>query len=165
MNKKIETLDPRIRESAQTALDKANKNLTGRAKVTITCGLRTDKEQDELYALGRTKINPDGKSKDRPLGYKVTNAKGGQSIHNYGFALDFALLIDGKTYSWDDKKDYDGDKISDWMEVVKAFKDEGFEWGGDWSKFIDKPHFQKSFGYSWRDLQKMKKDKNGYVIF
>jgi peptidoglycan L-alanyl-D-glutamate endopeptidase CwlK len=67
---------------------------------------------------------------------------------------------------WDVKTDFDGDKISDWMEVVAIFKSYGWEWGGDW-KFSDPPHFQKTFGYSVRQLlalhQKKKIDPSGYV--
>lgn len=164
MNKKIETLHPKIREDAQKCIDLANSRLTGRAKVFVVYCLRTNKEQDDLYSLGRTKVNPDGKSASRPLGYKVTNAKGGQSIHNYGLALDFALMVDGKTLSWNDVVDYDGDNVSDWMEVVKSFEENGWEWGGRWSSFIDKPHLQKTFGHSWRDLRSAKRSLDGYVI-
>jgi peptidoglycan L-alanyl-D-glutamate endopeptidase CwlK len=48
------------------------------------------------------------------------------------------------------------------MEVVKIFKLHGFEWGGDW-KFTDMPHFQKTFGYSVKQLQSKPKP-NGYVV-
>lgn len=47
-----------------------------------------------------------------------------------------------------------GDGQSDWMEVVKIFKMYGWQWGGDW-KFVDKPHFEKTFGLSIKQLQKM----------
>lgn len=46
----------------------------------VYSGLRTFKEQDALYAKGRTK--PGG---------VVTKAKGGQSMHNYGLAVDLDL--------------------------------------------------------------------------
>jgi peptidoglycan LD-endopeptidase CwlK len=45
-------------------------------------GLRSFEDQDELYAQGRTKP-----------GNIVTNARGGDSLHNYGLAADF--VIDG----------------------------------------------------------------------
>ena len=47
----------------------------------IVQGLRTIQEQNDLYAQGRTK-----------LGSIVTNAKGGQSWHNYGMAVDIAFI-------------------------------------------------------------------------
>ncbi len=107
--------------------------------------LRTNQEQNDLYAIGRTKP-----------GKKVTNAKGGQSYHNYGMAVDIVLIIDGKTASWDTKGDFDNDGKSDWQEVVAIFKRYGWEWGGDW-KFTDYPHFQKTFGLSIADLQNGKR--------
>lgn len=155
MNKKIELLHPVLRNEARILFEEANRRLTGRAKMLIVSTLRTFEEQDELYAIGRTKA-----------GRKVTNAKGGQSIHNYGLAIDFALLIDGKTASWDDLKDFDGDRKADWLEVVEVFEKAGWEWGGRWKSFTDKPHLQKTFGNGWRTLLKRKQEgkmQDGYV--
>ena len=83
MNKKIELLHPVLRSQAQALYEEANRRLTGRAKMLITDTLRTFAYQDWLYAKGRTQP-----------GKKVTNARGGQSLHNYGLAIDFALLIE-----------------------------------------------------------------------
>lgn len=127
--------------------------MTGKAKVRITQGLRTFEEQDEMYAQGRTKP-----------GKKITNAKGGQSIHNYGFAVDICMIIDNKVASWDTAKDWDNDQIADWYECVKIFARHGWEWGGNWKTFKDMPHFEKRDLNSWKKLSKLKKDKNGYVI-
>lgn len=157
---RIQTAHPLIRKELTTILGECERALTGRAVVRFTQVLRTWAEQDGLYALGRTKVNPDGKSSSRPMGYKVTNAKGGHSIHNFGLAVDFCLIIDGKEASWNDVKDYDADGKADWMEVVAIFKKYGWSWGGDWSSFIDKPHFEKTFGYTLaqlRDLHAKKK--------
>jgi peptidoglycan L-alanyl-D-glutamate endopeptidase CwlK len=120
------------------------------------------RSQDKLFAQGRT-----------TKGAKVTNVKGGFSYHNYGLALDIVLLLDKdknglyETAVWDTKGDFDRDGKADWMEVVNIFKQFGWEWGGDW-KFYDAPHFQKTFGYSVRQLLDLhsrgKVDKNGYVL-
>lgn len=111
--------------------------------IVITQGLRTFAEQDGLYAQGRTKP-----------GAVVTNARGGYSYHNFGLAVDFALLLpDGRQISYDMRRDGDGDKTADWMEVVQEAKALGFEWGGDWIKFKDYPHFQMDFGLSMADLR------------
>jgi peptidoglycan L-alanyl-D-glutamate endopeptidase CwlK len=118
--------------------------LTGRAICRFTHALRTIKEQDALFAQGRT-----------TPGKKVTNAKGGQSFHNYGLAWDFCLIVDGKEVSWDMSKDFDGDKTADWMEVVRIAKKYGWEWGGDWAKFKDAPHFQKTFGKTTAQLKSL----------
>jgi peptidoglycan L-alanyl-D-glutamate endopeptidase CwlK len=140
---RILLLHPKIRAEVLDLVGTANKQLSGRSQVLIVQGLRTIDQQNELYAQGRTKP-----------GKIVTKAKGGSSYHNYGLAIDFALLIDNKTLSWDVNADFDNDHISDWMEVVKIFKDAGYEWGGNWKTITDMPHLQKTFGYNWRDLLK-----------
>lgn len=153
---RIELLNPLVRESALAVLSEIDERLTSRAKVRITYTLRTYKEQQDLYNLGRTVVNPDGKSKSKPKGNIVTNAQAWQSIHNYGLAFDIALIIDGKTASWDTVKDWDQDGVSDWIECVAVAKKHGWEWGGDWKTFKDMPHFQKDFGYSWQKLQDLR---------
>lgn len=111
--------------------------------ILITQGLRTLAEQDALYAQGRTQP-----------GTIVTHARGGYSYHNYGLAVDFALLLpSGSSVSWDMKRDGDNDCTPDWLEVVKQAKDLGFEWGGDWTTFKDYPHFQLSFGLTLNALR------------
>ena len=131
--KAIATLHPKIRQLVIDGVNKADVALSGRADMIIVQALRTFSEQDALY-------------KKRP---KVTNAKAGQSYHNYGLAFDFCLQVDGKDISWDTAKDWDGDHIADWMEVATIFSALGFKWG---KAFNDLPHFEKTFGYDWRDL-------------
>ena len=150
MTNKINTLHPKIREEVRTIVDYINdKVLTGNVKMLVTQGLRTFAEQTALY-------------NQKP---KVTNAKAGQSLHNYGLAFDFCLVQNGKTI-WDIKKDFDNDKVPDWMEVVNIFKSHGYKWGGDFTSIYDAPHFEKTFGYSWKQLlEKYNAGKleNGYV--
>lgn len=150
---RINKLHPSVREEVHKIIEECDKALTGKAKIRVTQALRTIKEQDDLYAIGRTKP-----------GKKVTNARGGQSIHNYGFAVDICLIIDGKTASWDTAKDWDNDQVADWYECVKIFAKYGWDWGGNWKKFKDLPHFDKKGYNNWRKLTKLKKDKQGYVI-
>ena len=150
---RIAKLHPSVVAEVTKIVNECNSNLTGRAQVRISQGLRTFSEQNELYAQGRTKA-----------GKKVTNAKGGQSIHNYGLAVDIVLIIDGKTASWDTVKDWDNDKVADWYECVKIFAKHGWDWGGNWKTFKDLPHFDKRNFNSWRKLSKLKLDKNGYAI-
>lgn len=150
---RINKLHPSVREEVHKIIEECNKALTGKAKIRVTQALRTNKEQDDLYAIGRTKS-----------GKKVTNARGGQSIHNYGFAVDICLVIDGKTASWDTAKDWDNDQVADWYECVKIFAKYGWDWGGNWKKLKDLPHFDKKGYNNWRKLTKLKKDKQGYVI-
>lgn len=96
-----------------------------------------------MYAQGRTKPGP-----------IVTNAKGGYSYHNFGLAIDFALLLsNGSSVSWDMNADYNSNNIKDWIEVVDEAKKLGLEWGGDWTSFKDYPHFQMLFGLSTAKLR------------
>lgn len=133
---KIDIAHPDLRDELEEIITKINRDtLKGPAKVRITHSLRTIEEQNELYAQGRTKP-----------GKRVTNAKGGDSYHNYAIAVDIVLIINGNTASWDVKKDWDKDKQADWMEVVKVFKDYGWTWGGDFRTFKDMPHFEKPSG-------------------
>lgn len=159
---RIQLLHPKLRDEAIEMYDEIVAALSGSAMCRFAYTLRTFAEQDALFAQGRTKP-----------GKIVTNAKGGQSYHNYGLAIDIVLVLDKdkngsfETASWDTKSDFDGDKKADWMEVVQVFKRYGFEWGGDW-KFLDMPHFQKTYGKSIYELKALhtagKVDKNGFVL-
>ena len=144
---RLQLLHPAIRAEAIQAYNEAVKATPVGVHPIIIQTLRTFEEQDLLYQKGRTRPGP-----------KVTNAKAGQSEHNYGFAIDFALQINGKIV-WQVTKD--------WMTVVNIFKKHGFEWGGDWKSFKDYPHLEKTFGKSWKDFLPLHKagkvDCNGYV--
>lgn len=144
---RIKLMHPKLRDEVGAIYKEICDALNGRVLCRFSHTLRTFAEQDALYKQGR----PDGR--------KVTNAKGGQSYHNYGLAVDIVMILDkdgNGTYesaSWDKQLDFDGDGISDWQEVVEIFKRYGWTWGGEW-KFVDAPHFQKAFGYSIADLKK-----------
>jgi len=146
--KRINCLHPVVRQEALATYTHIN-NLFGKnIRLRFAQTLRTFTEQDALYTLGRTKP-----------GKKVTNAKGGQSIHNYGLAFDIVILIDKnndgifETASWNIASDDDKDGTPDWMEAVVYLKKLGWVWGGDWKSFPDYPHFEKTFGHSWKTLQ------------
>jgi peptidoglycan hydrolase-like protein with peptidoglycan-binding domain len=142
MVKSLEGLNPFVKAQAQKLLVNANKRLTN-YKMIITEAYRSKAEQDKLFAQGRS-----------TPGDRVTNARGGQSMHNYGLAIDFALATpDGKKAVWDTQSDFDRDGKADWMEVVEEAKKLGFSWGGDWRGFVDNPHFQMTDGLSLSDKQ------------
>jgi peptidoglycan LD-endopeptidase CwlK len=154
--KRIDLLHPTLRAKTHVMYVEMCQALDGRATPRFAYTYRTNKEQDDLYAIGRT-----------AAGKVVTNAKGGQSYHNYGLAFDIVLIIDGATASWDTLTDFDGDKISDWMECVNIAKKYGWEWGGDWAKFPDKPHFQTTYGKTIAQLtgiQKFTQDNFQYPV-
>lgn len=150
-------LHPKVRHEVKALIEQVEETLPLELAIAVPQGFRTVEEQNALYAQGRT--SP---------GNIVTNARGGASYHNYGVAFDFAILKDTNRdgiydeASWDIKKDNDRDGVADWLEVVKVFEAAGWEWGGKWSTLKDYPHFQKTFGFSWRQL--LKKYKDGDLI-
>lgn len=151
--KRIDLLHPDFKDEALAIYNEICKALSGKAVCRFTHTLRTYKEQNDLYALGRTKP-----------GKVVTWSKGGFSYHNFGMAIDICLIINGKEASWDTIKDFDGDGISDWIEIVNIFKKYKWEWGGNWPKNKkDMPHFQKTLGYSTAELR-LKKFNGVYPI-
>nr|WP_295971239.1 M15 family metallopeptidase [uncultured Bacillus sp.] len=111
--------------------------------VIITDDFRSATEQDSLYEKGRT-----------AGGSIVTYAKGGESYHNFGLAVDFALQTSEGDVIWDMEYDGNGNSMADWTEVVSMAKELGFEWGGDWAQFKDYPHLQMDFGLTISDLQR-----------
>jgi len=101
--------------------------------ILITTTWRSPREQDELYAQGRTKPGP-----------KVTNARAGQSAHNNmlnglpaSLAIDVVPMRSGKPV-WGTR----GDDLVLWQKVVKAGEDAGLESASKWATFKEWPHFQ-----------------------
>ena len=100
-------------------------------KIKATECLRTAKEQDALYAKGRT-----------APGAKVTNAQGkdAKSMHQWGVAFDVAIDMDTDNDGDVDIRDLYNVKL---LNVVgKIGQSIGLEWGGSWKSIVDKPHFQ-----------------------
>lgn len=97
----------------------------------VTCTSRTNAEQDALYAQGRT--TPGG---------IVTNARAGQSAHNYGLAIDIVPVVNGKP-------DWNGaDAV--WQQIGHLGQARGLEWyGAPEAKFKELPHFEVP---GWRAL-------------
>lgn len=100
-------------------------------KIKATECLRTAKEQDALYAKGRT-----------APGAKVTNAQGkdAKSMHQWGVAFDVAIDMDADKDGDIDIRDLYNVKL---LNVVgRIGQSIGLEWGGSWKSIVDKPHFQ-----------------------
>lgn len=104
--------------------------------VRIVEGYRSPQRQQELYNQGRT-----------TPGNIVTNAKPGESLHQYGVAVDFVFRKEGYNVSQ-----------AQWKLLGTVGKSHGFEWGGDWKGFVDRPHFEMTLGYSLESFQQGKVD-------
>ena len=142
---RIKTLHPAIQDQVRIIIaELAQMGIY----IRVTSAFRTFAEQEAEYAKGRT-----------APGSIVTNAKAGQSYHNYGLAVDVVEMLNGITPLWNNPN---------WNKIAAVFKKYGFEWGGDFTSIKDKPHFQKPFGYNTNQLYAMKNagktDKEGYLI-
>lgn len=115
----------------QAKLDELLKNCAVRgATYKQTAGLRTYEEQNKIYAQGRT-----------APGKRVSNARGGQSPHNFGIAADFVAHVKGKV-SW---------SVKDYAVLKEEAEKLGLESGGAW-KLQDWPHVQlpvQARGFTW----------------
>jgi len=131
-DRRINTLHPLVRSKAKELIIRAEKELG--IKLRVVSALRTWTEQNKLYAKGRT-----------VPGKKVTNAKGGSSYHNFGLAIDVVEIKNGKAL-W---------RNPNWNKIAELGKEIGFEWGGDWKSFKDKPHFQWTFKKSLAQLRQL----------
>jgi len=91
----------------------------------LTCTHRTEEEQAELYAQGRTK-----------KGKIVTQLKTG-SKHNYmpAQAFDIAFKTKDRMLNWSPQY------FKLFADIVKEVAPD-VKWGGDWKKFKDLPHFE-----------------------
>ena len=138
-------LHPIVAEKVEILLEKtAERGIT----ILITDDYRSFEEQDKLYDKGR-----------RTPGKVVTHAEGGDSYHNFGLAVDFALQLENGNVIWNTEYDGNGNGQSDWFEVAEIAKELGFQWGGDWHGFKDYPHLQMDFGLTINDLQEGKRPK------
>lgn len=133
---RIEKAHPIIREELRLLYVECNNKLPKGVRLRFSSVYRSPAEQTALY-------------NQKP---KVTNSKAFQSIHNYGLAFDYVILLDKdnngtfESIEWDIKNQYH-------QFVVLFFKSKGYEWGGDWKRFKDYPHFQKAFGLTWQQLK------------
>ncbi len=119
--------------------------------VQISSGYRSHLSQAALYGQGRSSYKYKGKEYGRIKDENgkqlkiVTNAEPGESIHNYGLAIDYFLVTkDGEDAIWDANKE--------WRRVAEIAKGMGFEWGGDWNSFKDYPHLQYTRGLTLNQL-------------
>ena len=108
-------------------------------ELLITSTYRDIESQNALYDQGRT-----------TEGRIVTNAKGGESFHNYRCAIDIVPLVCGKP-------DWDGSHPI-WQQIGELGEKAGLEWAGRWKSFKEMAHFQYTNGLTLAQL------KEGAVI-
>ena len=133
---RIKKAHPNLRDELEKDYIECNNKLPKGVRLRFSSVYRSVEEQNILFAK-------------RP---KVTNARGGQSIHNSGLAFDIVILKDKDNNGTFESASFDMDEH--WMNVVKFFKSKGWVWGGDFKSFKDGPHFEKTFGHTWQTLSK-----------
>ncbi len=92
---------------------------------------RTIAQQDALYAQGRTEP-----------GQRVTNARGGQSWHNYGLGADVVFSTPTGQPSWPEN--------GNWTRYGEIAAGQGLTWGGTWRN-PDRPHVEYHPGFGAGD--------------
>jgi peptidoglycan L-alanyl-D-glutamate endopeptidase CwlK len=127
---KIDELHPKVKALAEKHIAKCKE---AGIDLLIYCTYRSIEEQNKLYVQGRTKP-----------GKVVTNAKGGQSYHNFRVAYDCGPLIGGKV-AWN---------RTDLFKKIGAIGVSlGLEWGGHFKSIVDLPHFQYTGGLALADFR------------
>ena len=130
-SRKLEDLHPKVKLLAEQFIASCDK---AGIDILIYSTYRDAESQTALYTQGRTKP-----------GKIVTNAKAGQSWHNWRCAFDFVPVVNGKA-RWDDKSAY-----AKCGEIGESL---GLEWAGRWSgKLRETAHMQYTGGLRLLDFQ------------
>lgn len=114
-------LRPELVQAYEKAVVKYSELYPNAPQPFITCTFRSGEEQDKLY-------------NSTP---KVTNAKAGQSPHNYNpsFAFDIGFIGVNKKMDWSIKN------FNNFASCIAMVSDV-VDWGGGWKSFKDAPHFE-----------------------
>lgn len=148
----IETLSPEVKDAFIAFIIDA-KELVAKEGLDykIICGTRTWEQQEALYAKGRTAPGP-----------KVTNAKPGSSMHNFGLAVDCGVFK-GKVYM-DDGSPADK-KIADLMHkhASTLCAKHNLRWGGNFKSLYDAPHFEYNTPHSLAELCVRREQKKSLI--
>lgn len=161
MSRDLKDLEPRVEKKVREMLEVAKFE---RFELLVYCTYRSVAEQARLYRKGRSiekihkKANELAEKYARPdlaevllsvgpqSGRIVTNAGPGQSMHNYGLAVDGVPIEDGKPV-WGTK----GEDLAKWQRYGKMAEAVGLEWAGRWKRFREFPHIQARDA-DWRTL-------------
>jgi peptidoglycan LD-endopeptidase CwlK len=133
-SRKIEDLHPHVQALCERFLSECGKS---GIDIIITSTYRDAASQTALYAQGRTLP-----------GNIVTNARAGQSWHNYCVAFDVVPLRNSKPVWGTAGKD--GEL---WQSVGAIGRACGLEWAGDWKRFKEMAHFQFTGGLTLADFR------------
>jgi len=141
---KLGTLHPEFLPVAQLLVQRLE--ITG-SRPLIVQARRSLAEQDALYAQGRS-----------APGKIVTNARAGQSWHNFGLAIDLVDLGPNDSY---DESDWEATDYKAWPKLGLGL---GLAWGSMWTH-PDLPHceWHPSYGPSDAHLLLPLADETGIL--
>jgi peptidoglycan L-alanyl-D-glutamate endopeptidase CwlK len=147
-------IHPIVKENALELIKRAYEE---NIYIQITSGYRSMEEQAALYGQGRESYIYNGIEYGDPSKPIVTNAKPGDSNHNFGLAIDFVLVSeDGNRALWE---------VNDrWRRVAEIGKELGFKWGGDWTSFKDNPHLEMKDADSNSSRPMLRIGENGEYV-
>ena len=140
----IRTLHLRAQEAARACLTTIR---AAGINARIISGTRTYAEQNALYRKGRFG-NP---------GPRVTNARGGQSNHNFGIAWDLGIFTQNGTYLGESPLYEEAGPVALAAGII------GLEWGGNWTGFVDRPHYQLGTGLSLSEVRERFENGQPYI--
>lgn len=141
-SRRIEDCHPLLQPKLKQFLDECER---AEIDILITCTYRSNAEQADIYASGRTKP-----------GRILTYAKPGQSRHNFtvngkpaSLAFDCVPLRGGKAV-WgtggngldSNPSDDATDDLELWQRVGAIGESCGLSWAGRWKRFREFPHFE-----------------------
>lgn len=115
-------------------------------KPFLVCTYRSPEEQNALYNQPTDKKDNDGDGKVDEPDEKVTNAKGGESPHNYLPALAFDIAF----RNLPGNVDYTPRLFDQFAKLIApANRPPIVVWGGHFKSMPDKPHFEH---INWKKL-------------
>lgn len=130
-SRSLNDLHPHVSVLCQSFIQECHKS---GIDVIITSTFRDIASQDAIYAQGRTKSGP-----------IVTNAKGGESFHNYRVAFDFVPIVNGKA-DWNNTMTF-----RKCGEIAQAL---GLDWAGNWKGSLKElAHCQLTHKLTIHDFQ------------
>ena len=125
----LRTLLPRAQDAARQFLRRLRE---AGIDARIISGTRSYAEQDVLYRIGRF-------GDPRP---PATNARGGESRHNFGLAWDIGIFQSGRYLTREAP-----------YEAAARLRPANVEWGGTCEVFRDAPHFHLAVGVPLSEIR------------
>lgn len=138
----IQTLLPKAQIAARRFMQLASH---APFTVKLISGTRTYAEQNALF-------------NKRP---KVTNARGGQSNHNFGIAWDVGIFVNGNYYTGKNKKEENA--YVELSKLILPTMDKLLTWGGNWKSLKDRPHYEMTTNKSISEVRKLFENGKPYI--